>query len=239
MNICQSNRLFETVSSHFSPLNISSLPLCLPQITNVTVPFMFKYAVDELNQMSGHMLNLNDAPSTVATMATAVLIGCEFQTCISVAGAELIRGDCGTAYYLQADLSQHIHINATLQPLCLSGIIYIMCCVLSLSSLLSIHTAPLWVLPTFHVIPVCSQSKQSWIRSLSSGEEIANALLKVVGYARDVSFTSSLESTSLFSHLCPHGPCEYKRGQGWYVVWIWSLVLIRFFFHWAADEKQK
>lgn len=41
------------------------------------VPFMFKYAVDELNQMSGHMLNLNDAPSTVATMATAVLIGCK------------------------------------------------------------------------------------------------------------------------------------------------------------------
>uniref|UniRef100_A0A7N6B095 Iron-sulfur clusters transporter ABCB7, mitochondrial n=1 Tax=Anabas testudineus TaxID=64144 RepID=A0A7N6B095_ANATE len=45
------------------------------KITNVMVPFMFKYAVDELNQMSGHMLNLNDAPSTVATMATAVLIG--------------------------------------------------------------------------------------------------------------------------------------------------------------------
>ncbi|XP_029021940.1 iron-sulfur clusters transporter ABCB7, mitochondrial [Betta splendens] len=45
------------------------------KMTNVIVPFMFKYAVDELNQMSGHMLNLNDAPSTVATMATAVLIG--------------------------------------------------------------------------------------------------------------------------------------------------------------------
>ncbi|KAM8848175.1 iron-sulfur clusters transporter ABCB7, mitochondrial isoform 1-T1 [Synchiropus picturatus] len=45
------------------------------KMTNVMVPFMFKYAVDELNQMSGHMLNLNDAPSTVATMATAMLIG--------------------------------------------------------------------------------------------------------------------------------------------------------------------
>ncbi|XP_029369193.1 iron-sulfur clusters transporter ABCB7, mitochondrial isoform X2 [Echeneis naucrates] len=45
------------------------------KMTNVMVPFMFKYAVDELNQMSGHMLNLNDAPNTVATMATAVLIG--------------------------------------------------------------------------------------------------------------------------------------------------------------------
>ncbi|KAL0974372.1 hypothetical protein UPYG_G00219560 [Umbra pygmaea] len=45
------------------------------KFTNVLVPFMFKYAVDELNGLSGHMLNLNDAPSTVATMATAVLIG--------------------------------------------------------------------------------------------------------------------------------------------------------------------
>ena len=63
-----------------------SLLFCspLPQMTNVTVPFMFKYAVDELNQMSGHMLNLSDAPSTVATMATAVLIGCESQTCFYV-----------------------------------------------------------------------------------------------------------------------------------------------------------
>uniref|UniRef100_A0A3Q2YNN3 Iron-sulfur clusters transporter ABCB7, mitochondrial n=1 Tax=Hippocampus comes TaxID=109280 RepID=A0A3Q2YNN3_HIPCM len=57
-------------------------------ITNVTVPFMFKYAVDELNQMSGHMLNLNDAASTVATMATAMLI----------AGAVLIRGDDRTLF---------------------------------------------------------------------------------------------------------------------------------------------
>ncbi|XP_068182140.1 iron-sulfur clusters transporter ABCB7, mitochondrial isoform X2 [Antennarius striatus] len=45
------------------------------KITNVMVPFMFKYAVDELNQMSEHMLNLSDAPSTVVTMATAMLIG--------------------------------------------------------------------------------------------------------------------------------------------------------------------
>ncbi|XP_012686114.1 iron-sulfur clusters transporter ABCB7, mitochondrial [Clupea harengus] len=45
------------------------------KMTNVMVPFMFKYAVDGLNQMSGHMLNLSDAPNTVTTMATAVLIG--------------------------------------------------------------------------------------------------------------------------------------------------------------------
>ncbi|XP_049602919.1 iron-sulfur clusters transporter ABCB7, mitochondrial isoform X2 [Syngnathus scovelli] len=49
--------------------------LAAAKITNVTVPFMFKYAVDELNQMSGHMLNLSDGASTVATMATAMLIG--------------------------------------------------------------------------------------------------------------------------------------------------------------------
>nr|XP_055193783.1 iron-sulfur clusters transporter ABCB7, mitochondrial isoform X4 [Nyctereutes procyonoides] len=42
---------------------------------NIVVPFMFKYAVDSLNQMSGNMLNLTDAPNTVAAMATAVLIG--------------------------------------------------------------------------------------------------------------------------------------------------------------------
>uniref|UniRef100_A0A4W5JZW7 ABC transmembrane type-1 domain-containing protein n=1 Tax=Hucho hucho TaxID=62062 RepID=A0A4W5JZW7_9TELE len=47
------------------------------KMTNVMVPFMFKYAVDELNGLSGHMLNLSDAPNTVATMATAVLIGCK------------------------------------------------------------------------------------------------------------------------------------------------------------------
>ncbi|KAG9341711.1 hypothetical protein JZ751_018775 [Albula glossodonta] len=45
------------------------------KMTNILVPFMFKYAVDGLNQMSGNMLNLSDAPNTVATMATAVLIG--------------------------------------------------------------------------------------------------------------------------------------------------------------------
>ncbi|KAM8953540.1 iron-sulfur clusters transporter ABCB7, mitochondrial [Pelodytes ibericus] len=42
---------------------------------NIVVPFMFKYAVDDLNQMSGNVLNLSDAPNTVATIATAVLIG--------------------------------------------------------------------------------------------------------------------------------------------------------------------
>lgn len=45
---------------------------------NIVVPFMFKYAVDNLNEVSGNVLNLADASNTVATMATAVLIGCEY-----------------------------------------------------------------------------------------------------------------------------------------------------------------
>ncbi|XP_072482506.1 iron-sulfur clusters transporter ABCB7, mitochondrial isoform X2 [Notamacropus eugenii] len=54
---------------------------------NIVVPFMFKYAVDNLNQMSGDMLNLSDAPNTVVTMATAVLIGYG----VSRAGAALFN----------------------------------------------------------------------------------------------------------------------------------------------------
>lgn len=45
---------------------------------NILVPFMFKYAVDGLNQVSGNILNLDAAPNTVATVATAVLIGCKW-----------------------------------------------------------------------------------------------------------------------------------------------------------------
>lgn len=41
---------------------------------------MFKYAVDNLNQISGNVLNLSDAPNTVATVATAVLIGCKWDS---------------------------------------------------------------------------------------------------------------------------------------------------------------
>uniref|UniRef100_A0A8C9NU35 Iron-sulfur clusters transporter ABCB7, mitochondrial n=1 Tax=Serinus canaria TaxID=9135 RepID=A0A8C9NU35_SERCA len=54
---------------------------------NILVPFMFKYAVDSLNQLSGNVLNLDDAPSTAATLATAVLVGYG----ISRAGAALFN----------------------------------------------------------------------------------------------------------------------------------------------------
>ena len=197
------------------------LPSLPPQITNVTVPFMFKYAVDELNQMSGHMLNLNDAPSTVATMATAVLIGCESQTCIALAGAALIRGDCGTACYLQDDLSQHIHINASPQSLPPPHIIYIMCSALSEFTSINPCSPPLNA-EDFSV-PVCSWGKQSWVHFQSSGEEITNILFESGQEARDISFTSSLKRDSFESEMRE---------------WIW---MIRGFFFslWAADEKLK
>uniref|UniRef100_A0A8C0I8H3 Iron-sulfur clusters transporter ABCB7, mitochondrial n=1 Tax=Bubo bubo TaxID=30461 RepID=A0A8C0I8H3_BUBBB len=54
---------------------------------NILVPFMFKYAVDNLNQVSGNILNLGAAPNTVATVATAVLIGYG----VSRAGAALFN----------------------------------------------------------------------------------------------------------------------------------------------------
>ncbi|XP_068008082.1 iron-sulfur clusters transporter ABCB7, mitochondrial isoform X2 [Melanerpes formicivorus] len=54
---------------------------------NILVPFMFKYAVDNLNQISGNILNLEAAPNTVATVATAVLVGYG----ISRAGAALFN----------------------------------------------------------------------------------------------------------------------------------------------------
>ncbi|NXU54822.1 ABCB7 protein, partial [Turnix velox] len=54
---------------------------------NILVPFMFKYAVDNLNQLSGNMLNLSTAPNTVATVATAVLVGYG----VSRAGAALFN----------------------------------------------------------------------------------------------------------------------------------------------------
>ncbi|KAK6480459.1 ATP-binding cassette sub-family B member 7 [Huso huso] len=54
---------------------ISLVLLASAKMMNIVVPFMFKYAVDGLNQMSGNMLNLDDASNTVATMAMAVLIG--------------------------------------------------------------------------------------------------------------------------------------------------------------------
>lgn len=45
------------------------------KLVNVSVPFIFKYSIDYLN--SAGTLNLNSAPSTVAAVATSLLIGCK------------------------------------------------------------------------------------------------------------------------------------------------------------------
>uniref|UniRef100_A0A8C4L897 Iron-sulfur clusters transporter ABCB7, mitochondrial n=1 Tax=Equus asinus asinus TaxID=83772 RepID=A0A8C4L897_EQUAS len=68
-NICKSHIQQRPISRIYIKNSLNSKAM------NIVVPFMFKYAVDSLNQMSGNMLNLSDAPNTVATMATAVLIG--------------------------------------------------------------------------------------------------------------------------------------------------------------------
>lgn len=45
---------------------------------NVSVPFLFKYAVDTLNMSAdGGILTLGSAPDTVLTYSIALLLGCE------------------------------------------------------------------------------------------------------------------------------------------------------------------
>lgn len=45
------------------------------KLLNVSVPFVFKYAVDYLN--AGSALNMDSAPDTVLTVATSLLLGCK------------------------------------------------------------------------------------------------------------------------------------------------------------------
>jgi hypothetical protein len=43
------------------------------QILNVQVPFLFKYAVDYLNGISGGLINLStDAPTTIISVAKTI-----------------------------------------------------------------------------------------------------------------------------------------------------------------------
>lgn len=46
------------------------------KLLNVSVPFLFKYAVDDLNNYL-NLLNMGSAPEAIATSATAILIGCK------------------------------------------------------------------------------------------------------------------------------------------------------------------
>ncbi|KFM65308.1 ATP-binding cassette sub-family B member 7, mitochondrial, partial [Stegodyphus mimosarum] len=45
------------------------------KLLNIEVPFLFKHAVDYLNLHTGANLNLETAPSTIMTMAMAIIIG--------------------------------------------------------------------------------------------------------------------------------------------------------------------
>ena len=45
------------------------------KLLNISVPFLFKYAVDELNQITGGNLNLDNPENTIVTMITALVVG--------------------------------------------------------------------------------------------------------------------------------------------------------------------
>ncbi|KAF8774247.1 iron-sulfur clusters transporter ABCB7, mitochondrial-like [Argiope bruennichi] len=45
------------------------------KLLNIEVPFLFKYTVDYLNSHTGMALNLETAPGTIVTVATALIIG--------------------------------------------------------------------------------------------------------------------------------------------------------------------
>lgn len=45
------------------------------KLLNVSVPFLFKYAVDFFN--TGATLGMATAPATVATVGTSILLGCK------------------------------------------------------------------------------------------------------------------------------------------------------------------
>lgn len=45
------------------------------KLLNVSVPFLFKYAVDYLN--AGGTLNMESAPETLTTVSVALLLGCK------------------------------------------------------------------------------------------------------------------------------------------------------------------
>jgi len=57
--------------------------LASAKILNVSVPFMLKYAMDDLNEKFGStgdaLLTMNSAPETVLTVAVTLLISCKFE----------------------------------------------------------------------------------------------------------------------------------------------------------------
>lgn len=57
--------------------------LASAKIINVTVPFLLKYAIDDLNEnlspAGDALLTMDSAPETVLTVATVLLISCEYE----------------------------------------------------------------------------------------------------------------------------------------------------------------
>lgn len=57
--------------------------LAAAKILNVCVPFMLKYAMDELNDKlspgGDALLTMGSAPETVLTVTTTLLISCEYE----------------------------------------------------------------------------------------------------------------------------------------------------------------
>lgn len=55
--------------------------LAAAKMLNVSVPFMLKYAMDDLNEKLGStgdaLLTMDSAPETVLTVAATLLISCE------------------------------------------------------------------------------------------------------------------------------------------------------------------
>lgn len=48
------------------------------QVFSISVPFLFKWAVDNLNEASGDTLNLKDGPTAIISLSTALLLACKF-----------------------------------------------------------------------------------------------------------------------------------------------------------------
>lgn len=57
--------------------------LASAKMINVTVPFFLKYAIDDLNEnlnpAGDALLTMESAPETVLTVATVLLISCEYE----------------------------------------------------------------------------------------------------------------------------------------------------------------
>lgn len=145
------------------------------------------------------------------------------------------EGDCGTAYYLQADLSQHIHINATPQPLPLPDIIYITLC----------------SAPEFTTVSPCGASSERWrlfkwylcAPKANRARDVSKAVRKKLlmsFFESSWMFFSAMQRPGMFlslhplrvplffSPLCPNRPSDYKvRGDVFFSPSCW----------WKAKKK--